>query len=552
MKNADQKFKAAAYLRLSKEDAVVDGADKGESNSISNQRALLNDYAASKTDIEIAEYYIDDGFTGALFERPSFQKMMQDIKEDKVNCVIVKDLSRFGREYINAGMFLQRLFPSLGVRFISVNDNYDSLNSDDQTTQIIIPFKNVINDSYCRDISIKIRSVLESKRKSGEFVGNFCAYGYKKCEDDRHKIEPDEYAGGVVQDIFKWIIEGYSLYKIADKLNALGIKTPLDYKLQNGEKINKNFKKHETSAWSHNIVKRIAENPIYIGTLIQGKVTTPNHKVKNKVYKPMEDWAIVEHNHEPLIDEKTFIVVQRLLKLDMRTSPKQDKQFLFAGIAYCGDCGAPMVRKVSTVGSKKYAYYMCSSYKSDKICTSHRLRENVLENRVLEGLTAIMNKLIVAQEIIQSTDISYVNKINVKKLTERIAAYKSEIENNAVMLAEAYTDFKNGLLTQSDFSSIKNQLEIKRDKASKAIAQLNIELAEAEKAENNNYGSDLIEEFKRYHSVKHLTRSMIVYLIRQVKVYEDDMLEIVLDCQDQLQRVLEKAEAIKHSERQAM
>ena len=230
MKLSNQTFMAAAYLRLSKEDAVVADAKKAESDSISNQKFLIRNFVKDHPNIRISEYYIDDGYTGVVFERPAFQRMLSDITDGKNNCVIVKDLSRFGREYINAGKYMQKIFPGMGVRFIAVNDNYDSLNCDDQTQSIVLSIKNLMNDNYCRDTSIKIRSVLETKRQNGDFVANFCPYGYKKCTDNHNKIEPDEYSGAVVQDIFQWIIEGYSLYKIAEKLNAMGIKdicTPL-------------------------------------------------------------------------------------------------------------------------------------------------------------------------------------------------------------------------------------------------------------------------------------------------------------------------------------
>ena len=261
---SNQEFKAAAYLRLSKEDAVV-GSKKTESDSITNQKSLILNFIKEHPDIELGECYIDDGYTGVLFDRPAFKTMLDDIGSGKINCVIVKDFSRFGREYINAGKYLQKLFPSLGVRFISLNDSYDSFDNNN-SQGMLLSLKNLINDNYCRDISVKIRSVLDSKRKNGEFVKNYSPYGYKKCTDDHNKIEIDEYAAEVVKDIFAHIISGYSLGKIADKLNELCIKTPMDHRIENGEKISTNFRKGTTAKWSQNVVRRIAENPVYIGT----------------------------------------------------------------------------------------------------------------------------------------------------------------------------------------------------------------------------------------------------------------------------------------------
>ena len=547
MKLSNQTFIAAAYLRLSKEDAVVANAPKAESDSISNQKSLIKNFVKDYPDIKIAEYYVDDGYTGVVFERPAFQRMLSDISDGKINCVIVKDLSRFGREYINAGKYMQKLFPNMGVRFIAINDNYDSLNSDDQTQGIVLSIKNLMNDNYCRDTSIKIRSILEAKRQNGDFVTNFCPYGYKKCTDNHNKIEIDEYSGAVVQDIFKWLLDGFSLYKIAEKLNAMGIKTPMDYRLEKGEKINTHFKKNEIAEWSHNIVRRIAENPVYIGTLIQGKSTTPNYKLKkNIVIKDMEEWAIVENNHEPLIDERIFYVVQRLLRLDMRTSPKQDKLYTFSGLLFCGDCGAPMTRKVSTVGGKKYAYYMCSNHKNNKSCTSHRIREDILENNVLAAVRDCVAMLIDAEVVIKKAENLSSERIDIKKMQERIDANKAVIHKLNSDLAALYLDYKDGMFEQKEFIIIKNEFETKKAAAEKAVEQIMTEMEKVRQGDTDR--NALINEFKNYKNITKLSRAMAVSLINKINVFEEKKIEILFDCNDALKTYLEQAKDIKQAE----
>ena len=232
MKNKQFKkiYHAAIYVRLSKEDGDVAGASKVESNSISNQRELIRDFLKDKKDIVVVSERVDDGYSGSSFERPSFKLMMEDIKKGVVDCVVVKDLSRFGREYIDSGRYIERLFPAMGVRFIAVNDHYDSLKGDDQGDEILVPFKNLINDAYCRDISVKIRSHLEVKRKNGEFIGAFAPYGYQKDGEDHHRLVVDTYAAGVVQDIFRMKLHGMSQDAIAGKLNRDGILSPMEYK----------------------------------------------------------------------------------------------------------------------------------------------------------------------------------------------------------------------------------------------------------------------------------------------------------------------------------
>ena len=208
-------YHASIYLRLSKEDGDVTAGSKNESNSISNQKSLIMDYLKDKHDIQVVSIREDDGYSGVDFNRPSFQLMLEDVKKGIIDCIIVKDLSRFGRNYIEVGRYLEKLFPMLGVRFIAVNDNYDSLNVD-TAHDIVMPFKNLINDSYCRDLSVKIRSHLAVKRKNGEFIGAFACYGYLKDPENKNHLVIDTYAGPVVQDIFRMKINGYSQYKIAN------------------------------------------------------------------------------------------------------------------------------------------------------------------------------------------------------------------------------------------------------------------------------------------------------------------------------------------------
>lgn len=256
-------YDADVYLRLSKEDG-----DKEESDSITNQRELILEFLKSKEDIRIHAVRVDDGYSGVNFERPAFRQMLEDIKTGKVNCVVTKDLSRFGRNHIEVGKYIEKIFPYLGVRFIAINDNYDSLTNDAQTNNIIIPFKNLINDAYCRDISIKIRSNLEVKRKKGDFVGPFAPYGYQKSEEDKNKLEIDEEAAEVVRSIFQMYLQGSNAYKIAEKLNKKNILTPMDYKKENGSAFYTGFKKNLKSQWTHMHVLRILGNPVYTLSLI--------------------------------------------------------------------------------------------------------------------------------------------------------------------------------------------------------------------------------------------------------------------------------------------
>lgn len=544
-------YKAAIYVRLSKEDGDVADAKKAESNSISNQKSLILNFLKDKEDIEVVSIREDDGYSGATFERPAFKQMMQEVMAGTVDCIVVKDLSRFGREYIDSGRYIERLFPAMGVRFIAINDNYDSADTQAQGNEIIIPFKNLINDAYCRDISIKIRSHLEVKRQNGEFVGNYCVYGYRKSRTDHNVIEPDEYAGHVVQDIFRWIMNGMSLDAISRKLNDLGILSPMAYKLGNGENYKTAFRKKEELLWTPVAVRRIATNIIYTGTLVQGKVTTPNHKVKTKIVKNPEKWAVSRGNHEALVSGRTFHIVQRLLSIDMRMAPGKESVYLLSGIAVCADCGALMTRRATSSGGKKYVYYMCSNNKKNRKCSAHRIREDVLESTVFESLKDMTAGLLDADEILKEAEARRDFCIDRKKMEERIAAKEEEASRCDKMLVSVYEDYRDGIVDKSDFQVIKESFEAKKSAAREAIERLRREALQQESGKERD--AEWLEEHKKWKNLPSLTRNAVVNLIDRVKVYEGGDVEIVLDCDDAYQSILRQAEEVKlHGERQVV
>ena len=220
-----QIWNATLYLRLSREDG-----DKEESNSITGQRELLRDYLKAHPELREYNVRVDDGFSGSTFERPAFKAMLEDVKAGKTNCIVAKDLSRFGRNYLDAGEYIEKVFPFLGVRFIAINDNYDSFKGRSASDDLIVPFKNLINEAYCRDISVKIRSQLDIKRKRGQFIGAFAVYGYMKDTENKNRLVVDDHAADIVRDIFKWKLEGVSPQDIAVRLNDGGILSPSEYK----------------------------------------------------------------------------------------------------------------------------------------------------------------------------------------------------------------------------------------------------------------------------------------------------------------------------------
>lgn len=536
-------YKAAIYVRLSKEDGDVSDASKAESNSISNQKELIKDFLKDKQDIVIVSERVDDGYSGVNFERPAFQLMLEDIKQGKVDCVVVKDLSRFGRNYIESGRYIEKIFPMLGVRFIAINDNYDSLTGKSQTDEIVIPFKNLINDAYCRDISIKIRSHLDVKRRKGEFIGSFTIYGYAKDEHDHNKIVIDEYAAGVVRDIYQWKISGMSQQRIADKLNDMGVLSPAEYKKSCGIKYSANLQTKKQAIWSAVAITRILTNESYTGTLIQGKVTTPNYKVKKTVIKDEEDWVVIPNAFEAIITKEQFDMVQEILKKDTRVAPDKKSVYLFSGIAVCGDCGRQMSRKVSTVSGKKYVYYMCSANKKEGVCSSHRIREDELEKAVVTYLNSYIDELENIQHFLEFIDKLPYQEVNVKRLNMRIVQLEEDAQKYEKLKVSVYEDLKDELISKEEYISMKQEFEKRRRASLDSIAQIKIEIETL--ASRNGKHHEWIESFLANKGIEKLERNVVVELIDYIRIYEDKRIEIVFRYADNYKEILNQIRYIQ-------
>ena len=326
-------WRAALYTRLSREDG-----DKPESDSIANQRALLESFAAQQPDLQVIGQYSDDGYTGTNFQRPDFQRMIADIEAGKINCVIVKDLSRFGRDYINAGQYLERWFPEHGVRFLAVNDTIDSERG---PYDMLLPFKNVFNEQYARDISHKVKSAMQSKQRQGQFIGAFASYGYRKDPQDHNKLLVDPCAAAVVQRIFDLYEQGNGKIRIAKLLNEEGIPCPSEYKKLNGERYHNGQKLGKTTYWTYATIHRMLKNQMYIGNMEQGRA--PRQTMHGRAKQlDRSQWTIVEGTHEPIISRQQWDRVQALLAKDTRTPSFEQNISPFAGFLRCGDCGRAM------------------------------------------------------------------------------------------------------------------------------------------------------------------------------------------------------------------
>ena len=539
-KTVNKIYHAAIYVRLSKEDGDVASAAKAESNSISNQKNLIKDFLKDKDDIIVVSERVDDGYSGSNFERPGFQMMMDDIRRGTVDCVIVKDLSRFGREYIDSGKYIERLFPALGVRFIAVNDHIDS-REESSRDDIVVPFKNLMNDAYCRDISIKIRSHLEVKRRNGEYIGAFTPYGYKKDENDKSRLVPDLYAAGVVKDIFRMKLHGMSQTAIADRLNEQGILSPMEYKHSLGIRIQDNFKTHEQAEWSSMSVRRVLENEVYVGTLIQGKHSTPNHKIKKIMDKPEEEWIRIEDNHEPVISRREFAIVQRLLGMDTRTSPNEDEVYVLSGLAVCADCGAPMIKRNVPAGGKVYSYYICSKNAATKQCGTHRIPKDKLERLVFNVLKTHIASVLDVGRILAYINTVPFQELEIKELERQKEVKEQEIQRCRELRDMLYEDLKEGIVSKEDYAELYEGYNNKRKKAEDAVRKISRTIQDVADAKTDKY--EWLRYFKEYQNISGLSRTAAVELIERVKVYDKNHIEIDFCFQDCFQSALSQIQS---------
>lgn len=534
---SDTIYKAADYLRLSKEDGDFSFSNnKAESDSISSQRKIIQRFVAQQPDIELVAEFSDDGYSGTSFERPQFQKMMEAVKAGEINCIIVKDLSRFGREYIDAGRYIEKIFPQLGVRFIAVNDNYDSLNFS-TSDSLIVPIKNFLNDSYCRDISIKVRSNFESRRRNGEFVSNYTPYGYLRSPNDKTQLVIDEAAGEVVRDIFRWKVEGMSPVTIAEKLNLRGVLSPSEHKRSIGINYKTAFQTNARSKWSPKTVIRILTNEVYTGVLVQGKRTTPNYKVKHTIVKDEQDWSRIENAHEPIIQVREFELVQKLMQEDSRRASGSDTVYPLSGRVYCGTCGALAKRYSVTYNGSKYAYYTCPNTTKEGSCEKRRISEKELENTVLTLLQSEI-KLVLNMEraLSQIEELAWEHR-ETARLDKAIEIKMAEAEKCRTMKVSIYEDLQEGLISQEEFLQMKEGYSQQIGEIEQDIGKLKKERAMIQEGVADRSG--WLSQFRKYQNLPSLSRAAVVNLVDQIQLYPDKKIRVVLRYQDQLADMME-------------
>ena len=512
-------YAVAAYSRLSREDG-----DRVESDSIINQQRVIEDYCASRGELHIAEHYADDGYSGTSFDRPAFRQMLTDLKSGKIDCVIVKDLSRFGRDYIDMGYYLERVFPALGVRFIAVNDAVDS---EKGPYDMLLPLKNVFNAQYAKDISGKVRSAFAVKQKRGEFVGAFASYGYLKDPERRNHLIIDPAAAPVIRRIFELTAQGIGQVKVAQMLNDEGLPCPSEYKRLMGEKYSNSKRLSKTCYWTYSTIHKIVRNEMYIGNMVQRRAVRTSMHGKAKAADKSE-WIVVENTHEAIISRELWDTVQAQICRNARTMDFESNVGLLAGFIRCGDCGRAMVKTVW--GGR--THYSCGSYRryGFTACTKHYIPQKDIEEILLNDLNHIIaqvdNLKRLAEENRPVSDTRAQRENEKKRLT-------AALERVRRLKQSSYEDYQDNLLSRDEFLRYKADYDRQEETLAARLEQAR------SATEGDETANPWLERLVNLGHLAELDRATLAQTVKEIRVFEDKRLEIVYLFSDELRGVLE-------------
>ncbi|NCE66315.1 recombinase [Pseudoflavonifractor sp. 524-17] len=534
---ATRRWKMGGYIRLSREDLQKINRGLDDSNSVKNQRDILNDFHFNHAE-EFESYteYVDDGHTGTDTERESFQRLLGDVMSGKITCVVVKDLSRFARNYSDAGSLIDNLFVQMGVRFISLAEGVDSYLNPDSVNSIIVPITNVMNDQYCYQTSKKIRQVFDYKRRNGQYIGSFAPYGYIKDPANKHQLLVDTEAAEIVKRVYSMLLQGSSKRAIALYLNEHGIPSPTAYRRKKGLPVSSAVA--DDPMWGARMIHEILTNPIYTGDLVQGRRRVKSYKVHQIQAVPEEEWVRVPDTHEAIITHETFDKVQALLVRDTRTSPKGREVHLFSGFLKCADCGKSITRSQSG----KNIYYACSTYKnrSRTACSMHSIKHNRLEAAVLFAIQYQVNTAVSYSELIARINSAPLKKSQSHRLNDQIAAKEKELTRITRYKQSLYQDWKDGEITQQEYRDMKADYERQAAELADVLARLNAERAELLNGVDKEHPA--LVAFAKYQSIETLTREILTDLVDHIKIYENGNISVHFKFADEFRRVAEYIE----------
>lgn len=453
-------YKAALYCRLSKDD----DDRNGDSSSIQTQKSLLERYCRENGYL-IHDFYVDDGYSGLNFERPDFQRLLTDIDNGNVNMVITKDLSRLGRDYIQTGYYTEIYFAKKRVRYIAVNDAFDS-NRDDND---IAPFRHILNDMYAKDLSRKVKSAKRQRALNGLFISSQAPFGYMPCPGNRNRLIVDEPAAEIVRRIFEFSLSGYSAKKIAEFLTTEGVITPGVYKYQQGDTRFARYLKNDKNRWCYETVQTILKDRVYVGDMVNHKAEVANYKTKQRVMLPQSERIVVKNTHQGIIDRQDWLTVQKLVHARHK-APHHNFENIFRGMVFCADCGSRLCMGTKQRNGKYYHYYRCNNHylNSDKCQKPHQISYTVLYQNILERiqqLTKAAENDEVFYALVQVKNADNLPPDSVQKekypLEKRMAELSCKVRNLFDCHADGIIDARNYEMLMKDIQAEQESLEQK-------------------------------------------------------------------------------------------
>lgn len=527
------------YVRLSIENSGKD--DDGD--SIENQTSICKEYVEEHPDLKLYDIYEDNGKKGTNFDRPEFNRLMDDIRAGKVKCVLVKDLSRFGRDYIEAGEYLEKIFPFLGVRFISITDGYDSLTAGDAEGALMIPLKNMINDVYAKDISRKIITSFRARQEKGEYLPAFPPYGYVKSKEVAYRYEIDQETAPYVRMIFEWKAEGVSHNEICKRLNDMGAVTPARRKVDLGIW---RAEKYKHTVWHGRTIIDIMKNPTYTGCIVYGRIPKSLYEGIKMHRAPEEEWRYVPDAHEPIISQELFDKVQKMFadraekfkaKMDENAPLRELVTNHFKGKIYCGDCGKRM-RFVKPTDKRypvdqDHAVYVCGGYLDSGYsrCSRHSIRYPVVADAVLAAINIQLELALKQEQLIRQMRGSVKEKNLIDKYVVQINYLSQELKKINGKREALFENFAEGILDEAEYQFAKKKYD---DEAAEIERKLTVEKAKKVQLDNIlSLSNEWLEAIHNAENITEIDAVLVKHLVSSVKIFENNRVEVELNFGDQ-------------------
>lgn len=498
-------YHAALYIRLSKEDE-----NEGPSGSVTNQQSLLHAFVREHR-LDVYDTYIDDGWSGTSFDRPGFQRMLRDIEAGRVNMVITKDLSRLGRDYIMTGHYMERYFPEKRVRYISLLDGVDT--GVESSANDITPFRAIMNDMYAKDISKKIKSVKHDKQRKGEFIGGKPMYGYRMHPSEKNRIVIDEDAAPVVRRIFAMALAGTSCRQIAVRLNEEGVLSPAAY-----AGLTLSCHGPYSGQWSSERITAMLKNETYIGNMVQGRTARISYKTKKCLRRQPEQWVVVEHTHEPLIDPETFRKVQLMVN-SRRNTRSRTYDFLLKGLIFCHECGYPLaVMNRRNAAGEDRLFFVCRTYQrftKAGVCSCHSIKEQTVTEAVIERTREVCEAYLNPERLRPIAAAAVAASGRVDGREEELSALHARIDSMTAHLDRIYMDRLNGLLADVDFERLYRRIKAERTALEEKLRELEAQKKNPVPIEDR--ARELVQQFLH---CAFTSRELLVSLIERIELTE--------------------------------